>query len=262
MTWPPIPSDESSEKVEFEKILYEGKVGDAAAQRRDKASAEGRNVSEEWERRKYGWELDKAERAAEYALQKSIHDARVTIAANSIDRGYKAAEFVRNVASAIATVYTGVAGLSFAVKNGIRLPARGIVPAVFLGFALVLSTAYVAWLGRASATKAPTPTSVFHEYQERRLNAFMDWTSTIALRRAYVLRSAVIALGAAVVFLPMAFIMLPGWFVWGAPIVAAVLTLAFPWMIGAFSRRRERRLERRLLEGTWSGPSHAPLLLI
>jgi len=241
MSWPSIPDGDDSKRTEFEKILYEGKVGDAAAQLRDKASAEGRSVSEEWELRRYGWELDKAEKAAEYALQKSIHDARVAIATASIDRGYKAAEFVRNVASAIATVYTGIAGLSFAVKNGVRLPARGIVPALFLGLALVLSTAYVAWLGRAPATHAPTPHSAFQKYQARRLNAFIDWTAAIALQRAYVLRSSVIALGAAVLFLPIAFIILPGWFIWAAPIVAAALTLALPWIIDRVLRRRKNR---------------------
>jgi hypothetical protein len=241
MTWPPIPDGDPSARIEFEKILYQGQVGEAAAQLRDKANAAGRDIAEDWELEKHNWELDTAATTAEYALQKSIHDARVEIAKDSIDRARKGAEFIRNAASAIATVYTGVAGLSFAVKSGIRLPSRGIIPAVFLGMALVFSSAYVAWLGRAQDTPAPTPHSSLPVYQERRLNAFVDWASSIALNRAYLLHSAVISLGAGVLFLPIAFIALPGWFVWGASVVSAVVSLTLPhWTAGAPLRRPER----------------------
>jgi hypothetical protein len=228
MNWPAIPSDDPSTKVEFNKILYQGQVDEAAAQLRDHASAQGRDIAEDWELERYNWELEKAARQAEYALQKSIHDARVDISRGSLERAYKGAEFLRNAAAAIATVYTGIAGLSFATKDGLRLPARGIVPGLFLGLALVFSTAYVAWLGRPPAVPAPVPHSSPAEYQERRLNTFADWVSGIVLDRSYALHSAVICLGAGAVFLVLPFVSTPTWFTWGAPILAAVATLVFP----------------------------------
>ncbi|HEX8860432.1 MAG TPA: hypothetical protein VGC06_15350 [Actinomycetes bacterium] len=241
MTWPPIPDKRAAQDIDLLKIRYQGEVDEAKAQLRDQAAAEGRNVDEDWELEKYNWEQEKAAMAAEYALQKSIHDARIEIAKGSIERAHKGAEFIRNAASAIATVYTGVAGLAFASKDGLKLPTRRVIPAIFLGLALVLSAAYVAWIRRGPDSSAPTPTSSLPEYQDRRINAFTTWVSRIALNRAYTMHAAVISLGAGVLFLPMPFIELPTWFVWGAPICVLILMLVIPyWTAGYWSQRKRR----------------------
>jgi hypothetical protein len=229
MTWPPIPDEEPAQQIDFLKIRYQGEVDEAKAQLRDKATAEGQNVNEDWELEKYSWEQEKAAWEAEYELQKSIHDARIEIAKGSIERAHNGAEFIRNAAGAIATVYTGVAGLAFATKDGLQLPARGIIPAIFLGLALVLSAAYVAWIRRGPDSPAPVPHSSLPEYQDRRLNAFTIWVSGITLNRAYAMHAAVISLGAGVLFLPTPFINIPTWFAWGAPICVLILMLLIPW---------------------------------
>jgi len=225
MTWPP-PPEQPELSTEFAKILYQAQVAETAAQRRDRAASDGHQISEKWEYRRYGWELDKAEAAAEHALQKSIHDARVAVAQSAIERSYKGAEFVRLSAGVIATVYTGIAGLTFAAQEARSLPPRGIVPGIFLGLALVLATAHAAWLTKAPSTPAPVPHSSFPEYQDRRLNTFVRWCSGIALQRAYVLHAAVLSLGAGAVFLPSPFVSMPEapvWIVAGALLVTIFL---------------------------------------
>src|SRR5262245_6341490 len=112
MTWPE-PPERPELQVEFEKALYLAQVAEAAAQLRDKATAEGRPIAEDWEYRRQGWELEKQEAAAEQRLRQSIHDARIAVATSTIERAFRGAEFVRLSAGIIATVYTGIAGLTF-----------------------------------------------------------------------------------------------------------------------------------------------------
>jgi hypothetical protein len=230
--WPSPPDDETL-RPELTKVLYTARVADAAAASRDRATAAGSAIPEEWEFRRYGWQLDQAEVVAEHGLDKSIHDARVAISTNAIDRAYKGAEFVRLSAGVIATVYTGIAGLTFAAKDGVALPPRGVIPGVFLGLALVLSSAYAAWLTKTPALPAPTPHSSRVVFQARRLNAFTAWASQIALAKAYVLHAAVLTLGGGAVLLPTPFVDVPDGTMW---VVAAVF-LVVAFVIPLFTAR-------------------------
>jgi len=138
----------------------------------------------------------------------------VAVATNTIERAFKGAEFVRLSAGVIATVYTGIAGLTFAAKDGTALPPRGVVPGVFLGLALVLATAYAAWLTKTPDAPAPVPHSLAAKFQDRRLNSFVTWASNIALHHAYVMHAAVLSLGAGAVLLPTPFVTVPDGPIW------------------------------------------------
>jgi hypothetical protein len=73
---------------------------------------------------------------SEQALRQSVHQARVDVAKDAVSRSRAAADFVRNAAAALVTIYTGVIGATFAVTKE-PLPERGLVPALFLGAAIV-----------------------------------------------------------------------------------------------------------------------------
>jgi hypothetical protein len=125
MPWPSIPSGRENDVVEYNKILYKGQVDEELARRQDAATAASKEAERDAERQKAAWD-------AEYALRKTVHDTRLEVAKAAIERGRAGAEFVRNAAAAIVTLYTGILGVAFATSAGAeRLPARGVAPAVF-----------------------------------------------------------------------------------------------------------------------------------
>jgi hypothetical protein len=153
-----------------------------------------------------------AELDAELARSQAVHDARLEVAKATIERGRAGAEFVRNAAAAIVTLYTGVLGVAFAVgEDANPLPVRGLVPAVFLGLAIASASAYAALLTDVPAPRAPIPHANVDIFQERRLDAFVRWVAQIALGRVYFLHASVLTLGAGVLFLPTAFVDVANW---------------------------------------------------
>lgn len=164
---------------------------------------------------------------------KAIHDARIELAKSAIERGRAGAEFVRNAAAGIVTLYTAILGLAFSVTKDAQaspIDAVGIVPAIFLGVALVLATAYVALLGKEPVMPAPLPHSNFRTMQERRLSAFTNWASSLALSRVLFLHASVIALGFGVLFLPVAFLDVSSSPVGLATALALALTAIVPFL--------------------------------
>lgn len=216
--WPDPPKVGSGgDELELAKILYEAQVTAHADRLREEAERAAREHQDELERRRAAW-------AAEYALEKSVHDARLEVARGSIERSRAGAEFVRNAAAGIVGLYTGILGVTFATTEGATpLPAEGVVPAVFLGFALVFATAYVAFLSKAPSLPPPAPHSALRVFQESRLNRFVQWVSNFAFHRAYTLHAAVFNLAFGALFLPAPFIDWSGTALW----VPAGFALAF-----------------------------------
>lgn len=199
MSWPAPPPGHEDDP-ELRKILLQAEADAELARRREAAEQAAAEAA-------LGRELQKSAQATEDELAKAVHAARLEIGKTAIDRGIGAAEFIRNAAAAIVTLYTGVLGVAFATgEDSTPLPARGIVPAVFLGLAITCAAGYVALLAKADQTSAPKPHSSLPIFQERRLNAFIEWTSKIALDRVRFLHSAVLSLGLGVLLLPVAFV--------------------------------------------------------
>lgn len=199
MSWPDPPSP-STGKDELEKARYQAQLDDELAEHRaDDAS----DAADAQLRR----DLRKTAQEAEDALNQAVHDARLEVAKAAIDRGLGGAEFVRNAAAAIVTLYTGLLGVTYATgENATTLPTRGIAPAVLLGLALACATAYAALLNQTPAAAAPKPHSDLATFQERRLNVFIGWASDIAVGRGYFLHASVFALFFGILLLPVAFI--------------------------------------------------------
>jgi hypothetical protein len=219
---PPDPPASSDKAAALEQALYAGKVEAAVAKRAWDASEATRLDEDTLARDSAAW-------AAEYALEKSVHDARIEVAKGAIDRSQAGAEFIRNAAAGIATIYAAVLGVTYGAADKVeQAPARAIIPALFLGLALVCAAAYVAFLTRGKSVPAPAAHSSLRVYQENRVNTFVEWVAAYAFRRAYALHAAVLALAFGVAFLPLAFIAWSGWTVVAVPIACAVLTLLVP----------------------------------
>jgi hypothetical protein len=223
--WPPLPKFTETDQLELLKIRYQAVVDEVTRLRKEVAEADQREISE-------GWQRGRETQANEYLLDQAIHQARIEVAKASLERSYKAAEFVRNAAAAIVTLYTGILGVSFATSKDAKvgpLPARGLLAAVFLALAIVLSTAFVALLQRPRSLSPPKPSSVLREYQDRRLNAFVEWTTKLSLQRAYLLHASVISLGWGTAFLPAPFLAAFGGAAgWWAVLAAFVSTFTLP----------------------------------
>lgn len=73
-----------------------------------------------------------------------LNSAYLDVAKEQIGRSQARATFVAQAAAAIGTVYTAILGLAFGFIHGSErpVPATGIIPAIFIGLALVLAGAY------------------------------------------------------------------------------------------------------------------------
>jgi hypothetical protein len=146
---------------------------------------------------------------AELDLNAEYYKAIFEVGKGTLERSRAGAETVQKAAAAIVTLYTGLLAVTFSVAER-PLPPRGAVPAILLGSAIVLSTFYVAFLGRSGKrfVEAPTATSSLRENELERAVAFLTWMRESALRRAYFLRASVLALGFGVMLLPAPFVAL------------------------------------------------------
>lgn len=238
----PVPP-EGKQLDDFDKILYQGRVDDHVALLKEAREAERKPAEHEFEllkirrqaeaddefaqkkeERDHDFEREKLDWSAELELYKLIHEARSKIAADSLTRGLSGAEFVRNAAAAIVTIYTGVLAVAFDVASKKVIPPRGLVPAAFLAVSVALAAAYVAFLSRAPEIEGPQPSDSLRVIQERRLNKFIDWATGLALQRAWALHAAVVALGLGAATLPLPFVSISGKAV-GAILVVGVLVL-------------------------------------
>ena len=90
----------------------------------------------------------KSESDLEVELRKQFHSTIIEVAKGGIERARDSAKYVQTAATAIMAVYTGVLALVFSVTDN-PLPLRGAWAAVFLGLAIALATAYLAFHHRA-----------------------------------------------------------------------------------------------------------------
>lgn len=212
--WPEPPDDGSG----CAEALYKARLEDHVA---DRAHARGEQAAE----RERDWARVKAKLDAEELLRHDVHQARVELAKGAVERGRRGAEFVRNAASALVTIYTGIIGATFAVTKE-PLPAAGVTPVAFLAFAIVFAAAYTGWMSRPSPTQGAVATTHLLEREVRRLNSFTDWANELASRRVYCMHAAVLSLGFGCMLLPTVFLSWSGlwpWLVGGLAMACVVL---------------------------------------
>lgn len=177
--------------------------------------------SPEVEQAKADAEKSKALFDEQIALRKAYYDATFEVAKGAIERSRAAAELVQKASSAIVVIYSAVLGFVFSAQ-GNPLPWRGLLSVFFLGLAVWLST-----MARTFLPHGELPTfdkDLEPHYPLRRLdqappvdfggdslaNNFLRWSRGVSQRGSAWLRASVIALGVALVFMPIAFINLAG----------------------------------------------------
>lgn len=154
-------------------------------------------------------ETRKADQAAGLDGMKALHAAMLETAKGAIERSRQAAEAARTAAAAVGTIYAAVLALAFSVDK--PLPPRGVIPAIFLGLAIVLATAFVGWLPKTiedSEATWPIPTGDVTEDQRTHTEMFILWVKGASLRRRRFLHGSILALGFGIAFLPMPFLSL------------------------------------------------------
>ena len=133
-------------------------------------------------------------------------------AKGSLERWQAAGQGTRNAAAAIGVIYTAVLGIAFSADN--PLPPRGLLPAVFLGTAIVMATAYEAFPTRPKTSKGVVypdesdlsgdPLEVAQDYADFYVGIITDRVR----RNRYALRVAVLSLGLGVAAIPLGFVSL------------------------------------------------------
>jgi hypothetical protein len=154
-----------------------------------------------------------ADRAAEAALVKSLHDAYVSVTQSSIDRSLTRTNVVTASISAVITIYTGLLALVYAAQSGSGKPltAAAILPALFLGLALLLVTVYAAMFKNSSSERGPLlPSGVGGQLVEYRLTTFMEWCFATVGARTWALHAGIVSLGWGVASLPVPFVTMTG----------------------------------------------------
>lgn len=151
----------------------------------------------------------KADIDAGIAVEQAYYTAVLEVARGAVERARASAELVQKASAAIVTLYTGILALAFSVAER-PLPGKALFAAVLLGAAVVLSTAFLAYLpdGDAERERRAITDADGATLGERLTNAFARWTRRTALQRARLLRASVAALAAAVVLLPAPFVTL------------------------------------------------------
>lgn len=151
-----------------------------------------------------------ADEDARLALEKAFVDGVIEVAKGSVDRARASAETVQKSAAAIATIYTAVLGVTFSVTDR-PLPSRGMVPALLLGGAIVLSTVYLAYLTRPSDDVDDVERrDDAHSTLAEVVGKYVLWTRTGTMERRHWVRASVLALGFGLLFLPAPFVTFQG----------------------------------------------------
>lgn len=140
----------------------------------------------------------------EAEMFKNFHTTLRDLAKASASRVDSLSQLIQTAAGAIVTLYTGVLAVVFAA-DGIALPLRALVPAVFLGLAIVFAAAYAAFLTPVDDTPY-LPTSMPRENVLAQTKAVLNFVRVRNNTRSRAIRSAVVSLGLGVLFLPSAFI--------------------------------------------------------
>jgi hypothetical protein len=168
------------------------------------------------------------ELATEDALRLAVQAAYLEVGKGVLDRAVKRAEFVTTAAGAIGTSYAGLLALVYSVSNNkaaARLPIWGIAPGVFLGFAIMLSVFYVAFVRGGTTTGNYLPRATNADGQEERLLFFLGWVTKSVLERVWALRTAVVSLGVGVALTPLPFLTITDGYALGAIIIGAIIVV-------------------------------------
>jgi hypothetical protein len=197
--WPTsLVKDDDPGKAAAEKSIFEAEVADVADQLKTQRARQDTEAGTETT-----WLAEG--RTANITEMGKFTSQMYQFVGAAVDRSRAAADTVQKASAAIATLYTGVLALVFSVTDN-PLPPRGIIAPIFLGSAVVLSTAYVAYIGdkQLTVTEQP-PGGAVEPAAMQRLTIYTDLISAFADKRAAYLRASVLGLGAGLLFIAAPF---------------------------------------------------------
>lgn len=198
--WPPLPFiEEDDPQADVKKVLYQAQVDLVKA----KAQAQ---LDEEKAERDKDTASDAADWANEYAQAQAVQNAYLEVAKGNLDRATAKANFVQGAAVAISGAYVAILGLTFASANGQPLPARGVIPTLFLGLAIVLAAAYSSFLTKLNDVQTLPSEGTLSDIQRQRRNSFIVWSRYPTLARRYLLQTSIISLGIGTLLLPVPYL--------------------------------------------------------
>ncbi len=183
--WPTVSGLDAAAELERKKLIVAALIDEEKARR--KASAD--------------------EATAELALTQKMQDSLSALAIAGIDRARAGAQFVQTAAGAIGGFYTGILALIYV--SDAQLPARGIIPTLFLGASVALAAYYLAFIGAVRSWERPVWTTNPNEDAWNRLNYITRGARSLAYARAGALRAGVVCLLLGLLTLPIAVVTLP-----------------------------------------------------
>lgn len=152
-------------------------------------------------------EILKAEEDTEAKLTVLFHTTIAEVAKGALERSRDSAKYVQTAAAAINALYTGALALVFSVTDN-PLPLRGLYATVFLGLAVALATAYLAFLTQPEAPPPWSTGATRADNQVNRTGWLTQYVGVTVLHRKHAIRSSVVALGLGVLFIPAPFLTL------------------------------------------------------
>lgn len=107
----------------------------------------------------------------------------------------------------MGVLYSGVLALIFSV-TGRQLPPRGLLTPLFLGLAIVLSSAYVGYLSntRRGSTYPSANLDGWLADSQRRITSFIAYVRELVHTNVWSLRASILALGASLIFIAAPFV--------------------------------------------------------
>jgi hypothetical protein len=150
-------------------------------------------------------EMQKSRWESEFGLAKLFHEKITELAGGSVERSRDSAKYVQTAAAWIATLYTGLLALVFSVTEN-PLPLRGVYAAVFLGLAVSLAAAYLAFISNPGKLKMFDGGGSLTEQQMNRTGFLIRWVNATVRDRRWAIRASVICLALGVAFIPAAFV--------------------------------------------------------
>lgn len=218
-SWPELPAGSADDQqLEYKKILFQAQVDAAAAKLRASVDAANAQAATDTQKTQAAW-------ANEYALYQALYAAYLDVAKGALDRAQSRAQFVQTAAAAVSTAYAGILALSYSVSSSAPkvhpLPVQGIFATFFLGLAIALATAYLAYFTRHDSVPGPGAGASLGQQQQARLAAFITWATNPILSRVDFLHASVVSLAVGVASLPVAYMSLST----GASIALVVIGL-------------------------------------
>lgn len=192
------------EKIELEKKLGAEEAVRAFEREKQKIERDHENALDSAEETA-ATELQKSRWESEFSLAKLFHEKVSEVAAGAVERSRDSAKYIQTAAAAIATSYAAMLGLAFSVTDH-PLPLRGAFAAAFLGLAVALSAAYLAFITSPRRLKMYEGGASLTEQQMSRTGFLIKWVNATVWDRRWAIRASVLCLAFGVSFIPAAFI--------------------------------------------------------